>query len=209
MLLKIKKTFPRHFLCTIYKSFLWPHLDYGEIIHDQRSNKSLGQKWYYSIQCWSSYYRYHQSTPWINLYNELGLESLEFRRCFRKLCLNNPVRLVLILIIIVIKITNCHSLNFFYSVWKKSVEVHSKRLRIFLLFLLRILWCHSVKRKIPRKYGLLKQNKCLSRISLVYEKRIDAAEDQPSHAKHFYESVGFCKFYLRHQNLFSCSQFHS
>ena len=36
----------------------------------------------YPIQCWSSHYRSHQST-----YNELGLESLEFRWHLRKLCL--------------------------------------------------------------------------------------------------------------------------
>ena len=40
---KNSKTPPRHALITIYKSFVRPHLDYGDIIYDQPNNESL--KW--------------------------------------------------------------------------------------------------------------------------------------------------------------------
>ena len=40
---KLSKTLPWHALITIYKSFVRPHLDYGDIIYDQPNNESL--KW--------------------------------------------------------------------------------------------------------------------------------------------------------------------
>ena len=41
---KLNKTLPCHSLITIYKSFMRPHLDYGDIIYDQPNNKSFAQK---------------------------------------------------------------------------------------------------------------------------------------------------------------------
>ena len=41
---KRSKTLPRHALITIYKSFIGPHLDYGDIIYDQPNNEILNQK---------------------------------------------------------------------------------------------------------------------------------------------------------------------
>ena len=41
---KRSKTLPRHALTTIYKSFIRPHLDYGDIIYDQPNNEILNQK---------------------------------------------------------------------------------------------------------------------------------------------------------------------
>ena len=41
---RLSKMLPRHSLLTIYKSFIGPHLDYGDILHDQPNNKSLCQK---------------------------------------------------------------------------------------------------------------------------------------------------------------------
>ena len=38
------KMLPRHALLTIYKSFVQPHLDYGDILYDQPNNKSLCKK---------------------------------------------------------------------------------------------------------------------------------------------------------------------
>ena len=49
-------------LLTIYKSFVRPHLDYGDLIYDQPNNSNLPQ-----------------------LYQELGLESLMNRRWFRRM----------------------------------------------------------------------------------------------------------------------------
>ena len=41
---KLSKTLPGHALITIYKSFVSPRLDYGDIIYDQPNNERLNQK---------------------------------------------------------------------------------------------------------------------------------------------------------------------
>ena len=41
---KLNKALPQHSLITIYKSFVRPHLDYGDIIYDQPNKESLNQK---------------------------------------------------------------------------------------------------------------------------------------------------------------------
>ena len=41
---KLSKVLPPHSLVTIYKSFVRPHLDYGDIIYDQPNNESFNQK---------------------------------------------------------------------------------------------------------------------------------------------------------------------
>ena len=85
---RLSKMLPRHSLITIYKSFVRPQLDYGNILYDQPKNKSYCQKIetvHYNaalaITCAI------KGTSQIKLYNELNLESLEFRRWLRKLCL--------------------------------------------------------------------------------------------------------------------------
>ena len=35
---------PRHLLLTIYKSFVRPHFDYGDIIYDQPNNQAFSNK---------------------------------------------------------------------------------------------------------------------------------------------------------------------
>ena len=84
----LSKILPRHSLLTIYKSFVRPHLDYGDILYDQPNNKSLCQK-IETVQYNAALAitGATEGTSKIKLYNELGLESLEFRRWFRKLCL--------------------------------------------------------------------------------------------------------------------------
>ena len=71
----------------MYKSFVRPHLDYGDVIYDQHYDNSFHQK-LESIQ-------YHaalaitcaiRSSSKEKLYQELGLESLQQQRWFRKLC---------------------------------------------------------------------------------------------------------------------------
>ena len=42
--MKITKHSPRSSLLTIYKSFIRPHLDYGDIIYDKAYNASFEQK---------------------------------------------------------------------------------------------------------------------------------------------------------------------
>ena len=41
---KLQNRLPRQALLTIYKSFVRPHLDYRDIIHDQPNNESFRQK---------------------------------------------------------------------------------------------------------------------------------------------------------------------
>ena len=85
---RLSKMLPRHSFLTIYKSFVRPHLDYGDILYDQPNNKSFYQKvetvQYNAALAITGAIK---GTSKIKLYNELGLESLEFIRWFRKLCL--------------------------------------------------------------------------------------------------------------------------
>ena len=84
----LSKMLPLHSLLTICKSFVRPHFDYGDILNDQPNNKRSGQKietvQYSAALAITSTIK---GTSQIKLYNELGLESLEFRRWYRKLCL--------------------------------------------------------------------------------------------------------------------------
>ena len=88
LLWKFQKAFPRSVLMTMYKTFVRPHLDYGNIIYDQAYNEAFHQK-LESIQ-------YNASLALSGairglsrekIYHELGLESLQRRRWYSKLCL--------------------------------------------------------------------------------------------------------------------------
>ena len=87
LLRKLQYVLPREPLLTIYKSFVRPHLDYGDVVYDQNYNNSLHQK-LESIQ----YNAALAITGVIRgssrekLHQELGLESLKQWRWFRKLC---------------------------------------------------------------------------------------------------------------------------
>ena len=85
---KLNKTFPCHLLITIYKSFVRPHLYYGDIIYDQPNNESFTQKME-RIQYKASLAMTGaiKGTSQSKLYSELGFESLKFRHWFRKLCI--------------------------------------------------------------------------------------------------------------------------
>ena len=88
LLLKLQNNLPRAPLIRIYKSFIRPHLDYGDISYDQTFNNSFHER-LESIQ----YYAALAITGAIRgssiekLYQELGFESLQQRRWYRKLCL--------------------------------------------------------------------------------------------------------------------------
>ena len=85
---KLQPIIPRAALLTIYKSFLRPHLDYGDVIYDRAFNESFQNK-LESVQ----YNAALAITGAIRgssrekLYQELGLESLKSRRWYQKLCL--------------------------------------------------------------------------------------------------------------------------
>ena len=76
LLRKLHNTLPRLPLLTIYKSFIRPHLDYGDIIYDQAYNVSFHQK-LKSIQYNSALTGSIRGTSTEKLCNELGLETLE------------------------------------------------------------------------------------------------------------------------------------
>ena len=87
LLRKLHNTLPRLPLLTAYKSFIRPHLDYGDVIYDKACNASFHQK--------LEYIQYNSAlaitgairgTSTEKLYNELGLETLQKRRWYRKLC---------------------------------------------------------------------------------------------------------------------------
>ena len=87
LLLKLQKILPRPPLITIYKSFITPLLDYGDIIYDQAYNVSFHQK-LESIQYNAALAitRAIRGTSREKLFHELGFEFLESRRWYRKLC---------------------------------------------------------------------------------------------------------------------------
>ena len=87
LLRKLQNILPRESPLTIYKSFVRPHLDYGDVIYDQQYNNSFHQK-LESIQFTAALAitgAIRRSSR-EKLYQGLGLESLKQRRLFRKLC---------------------------------------------------------------------------------------------------------------------------
>ena len=87
LLRKLQAVLPCPSLVTIYKAFIRPHLDYGDIIHDRAYNESSHQKLesipYNAALAITGVIR---GTSRAKLYQELGLESLQERRWYRKLC---------------------------------------------------------------------------------------------------------------------------
>ena len=77
LLFKLQMILPRRSLVTIYKSFIRPHLDYGDIIFDQAFNKSFHDN-LESIQYNASLAitGARRGTSKEKLYQELGFESL-------------------------------------------------------------------------------------------------------------------------------------
>ena len=64
---RLSRTPPLHSLLTIYKLFIWPHLDYVDVLYDQ------------PIQYCSGHYLYHHqpaAKPTYNIHNHIGLKFL-------------------------------------------------------------------------------------------------------------------------------------
>ena len=78
---------PRDSLVTIYKSFINPHLDYGDVIYDQQINDSFTHK-IQELQhkAFLAITEAIQGTSRDSLYNELGVESFSSRWWCRKPC---------------------------------------------------------------------------------------------------------------------------
>ena len=83
---KLQNVLPRSALLTIYKSFIRPHLDYGDIIYDKAFNESFHAKLesfqYNAALAITGAIR---GTSTEKIYEELGLESLKSRRWYRKM----------------------------------------------------------------------------------------------------------------------------
>ena len=78
---KLQNVLPRSALLTIYKSFIRPHLDYGDIIYDKAFNESFHAKLeslQYNATLAITGAIKGSSTE--KIYEELGLESLKSRR---------------------------------------------------------------------------------------------------------------------------------
>ena len=78
---------PRNALLTIYKSFVRPHLDYGDILYHEPSNEGMNSE-LESVQ-YSAALAITEAikgTSSSKLYKELGLDSVRSRRTFRHLC---------------------------------------------------------------------------------------------------------------------------
>ena len=86
LLRKLHTLLPRSALITIYKAFVRSHLDYGDILYDQAYNMSFHHK-LESIQynACLAITGAIQGTSKEKLYQELGIESLQLRRWYRKL----------------------------------------------------------------------------------------------------------------------------
>ena len=85
---KLAHVLPRESLITtIYKSFVRPHIDCGDIIYDQPNNISfcdMIEKVQYNTAL--AITGAIKGTSQLKLYKELGFESLKFRRWLRRLC---------------------------------------------------------------------------------------------------------------------------
>ena len=115
LLCKLHNTLPRLPLLTIYKSFLRPQLDYGDIIYNQAYNVSFHQKLesvqYNSALAITGAIR---GTSTEKLYNELGLETLEKRRWYRKLCC-------------FYKVYKSHSPKYLFNIIPVTVSIYNTR----------------------------------------------------------------------------------
>ena len=87
LLRKLQNIIPRNFLLTIFKSFIRPQLDYGDIIYHQPNNGSFCQK-NGSIQYQAAIATTGaiHGTSQTKLYTELGIDSMKLRQWFRHLC---------------------------------------------------------------------------------------------------------------------------
>ena len=87
LLRKLQNILPRGSLLTIFKSFVRPHLDYGDVIYDQSFNNTFHQKMesiqYNAALAITGAIRGFSGEK---LHQELVLASLQQRRLYRKLC---------------------------------------------------------------------------------------------------------------------------
>ena len=84
---KLYNILPRNVLLTIYKSFVRPHLDYGDIVYDQLNNQSFCNKVeVFQYDAALAIANAIKGTSRMKLCKELGIESLIFCQWFRHIC---------------------------------------------------------------------------------------------------------------------------
>ena len=92
LLCKLWNSLPRTMQITIYKAFIWPHLDYGDVLYDQAFNNLFKEKLesnqYIVCLALAGAIR---GTSKVKIYRKLGLESIRDCRWCRKLCLFEKV----------------------------------------------------------------------------------------------------------------------
>ena len=83
---KLAYLLPRESLITIYKLFVKPHIDYGDIIYDQPNNdhfcNSIERVQYNAALAITGAIK---GTSQQKIYQELGFDSVRFRRWLRRL----------------------------------------------------------------------------------------------------------------------------
>ena len=72
---------------TMCKVFVRPHLDYGDMIYDKAYNKTFHQK----LESCLALSGAIRGSSREKIYHELGLESLQRRHWYRKLCLLHKI----------------------------------------------------------------------------------------------------------------------
>ena len=87
LLCTFQPVLPRSSLLTIYKTFARSHFNYADVVYDQSYKSSFHEKleliqYIAALAVTGAIQGSHSE----NLYQELGLESLQSRCCFRKLC---------------------------------------------------------------------------------------------------------------------------
>ena len=93
ILCKLQSVLPRQALLTIYKSFIRPHFDYGNVIYYQSYSDSFHAKLEpYQYKAALAMTGAIKGSSSEKLYLELGIEHFRSRRWFRKLCLFYKIR---------------------------------------------------------------------------------------------------------------------
>ena len=91
---KLAHVLPRQSLITIYKSLIRPHLDYGHIIYSPNNESfcNLIERVQYNAALVITVAI--NGTFQLKIYNELGIESLKFKRWFMRLCVFYKVKTI-------------------------------------------------------------------------------------------------------------------
>ena len=81
LLRKLRNILPRTTLITIYKAFIWSHLDYGDVLYNQAFNSSFKEKLEsFQYNACLALIGAIRGTSKEKIYQEMGLKSLRDQR---------------------------------------------------------------------------------------------------------------------------------